>query len=286
MDRSDAFQFIGVGLRTPHLDYFEANAHKIGWLEVHSENYFLPHSPQYRQLRAIREQVNVSCHGIGLSLGSSTGVCSQHIDRLKRLIHDIEPCLVSDHLSWSEHGGHYFNDLLPLPYTEEALSLFCRNVSQVQDAIQRPLLIENPSSYLRFNHSTIPEWEFLAAVQRSTGCRLLLDLNNIHVSCFNHSYDAQQYLAAIDPATVDEIHLAGFTRKRLEQGEIWIDTHSAPVSDEVWHLYQQWLSKHGPVATLIEWDLDIPAPEVLLQEANTAKEILLDHATCFEPKRA
>lgn len=275
MDRSHAFQLVGVGLRTPHLDYFEHNAHNVGWLEIHSENYFQPHSTQYRQLTSIREQVEISCHGIGLSLGSASKVNTSHLKQLKRLIDDIQPFAVSDHLSWSEHGGHYFNDLLPLPYTEEALDLFCRNVLQVQDAIQRPLLIENPSSYLRFRHSTIPEWEFLAEVQRRTDCRLLLDLNNVHVSCFNHGYDANRYLSAIDPETVDEIHLAGFTRKHLEQGEIWIDTHSARVSNEVWELYRQWNNHRAAVHTLIEWDLDIPAPEVLLEEAEKAIDILV-----------
>lgn len=276
MDRSQAFQLVGVGLRTPHLDYFEHNANQVGWLEIHSENYFQTNSTEYQQLLAIREQVEISCHGIGLSLGSTSKVSQSHLLSLQQLIREIQPFVVSDHLSWSEHGGHYFNDLLPLPYTEEALQLFCRNVQQVQDAIQRPLLIENPSSYLRFNHSTIPEWEFLAEVQRQTDCRLLLDLNNVHVSCFNHQYDTNQYLAAIDPATVDEIHLAGFTRKQLEQGEIWIDTHSARVSDEVWQIYKDWNRINTPVPTLIEWDLDIPAPQVLLEEASKAIDILLE----------
>lgn len=277
MDRSRAFELVGVGLRTPHLDYFEQNAHQVGWLEIHSENYFLTHSAEYRQLKAIREQVDISCHGIGLSLGSTSTVNINHIKQLKQLLDDIQPFAVSDHLSWSEHGGHYFNDLLPLPYTEEALTLFCRNVIQVQDALQRPLLVENPSSYLRFQHSTIPEWEFLAEVQRQTDCRLLLDLNNVHVSCFNHGYDANRYLSAIDPTSVDELHLAGFTRKQLDQGEIWIDTHSARVSAEVWELYRSWVCTNTPVPTLIEWDLDIPAPQVLLEEADKAINILIEH---------
>ncbi|MFC5079065.1 hypothetical protein VTH8203_03800 [Vibrio thalassae] len=278
MDRSQAFQLVGVGLRTPHLDYFEHNTTQVGWLEIHSENYFQTNSLEYQQLLAIREQVEISCHGIGLSLGSTSNVNPSHLQSLKQLIHEVQPFAVSDHLSWSEHGGHYFNDLLPLPYTEEALQLFCRNVLHVQDVIQRPLLIENPSSYLRFNHSTIPEWEFLAEVQRRTDCRLLLDLNNVHVSSFNHRYDTHQYLEAIDPSTVDEIHLAGFTRKQLEQGEIWIDTHSTRVSDEVWQLYLHWNRINKPVPTLIEWDLDIPSPQVLLEEAHKAIVILTDSA--------
>ena len=172
------------------------------------------------------------------------------------------PIAVSDHLSWSSVDGQYFNDLLPLPYTEEALAHFCRKVEQVQEALGRQLLVENPSSYLSFNHSTIPEWEFLRAVQQRTGCGLLFDLNNIYVSSFNHGFDCQTYLDAIDPRTVKEIHLAGFTVKQFEQGEIWIDTHSKPVSEPVWQLYRQWVRQHfaalGGVPTLIEWDSRYP----------------------------
>jgi uncharacterized protein (UPF0276 family) len=267
-------QQVGVGLRSPHLDYFSDSKPELSWLEIHSENYFHPNSPARHQLRKLAEHYQISCHGIGLSLGSVERVNPNHLKQLKALIDDIEPFLVSDHLSWSQNGGHYFNDLLPLPYTEEALEVFCRNVDEVQNHLQRPMLIENPSSYLKFNHSTISEWEFLAEVQRRTDCRLLLDLNNIHVSAFNHGFSSEVYLDAIPADKVDEIHLAGFTIKQLEQGEIWIDTHSKPVSQEVWDLYQMWLNKHGPRHTLIEWDLDIPQPEVLLAEAAKASEQL------------
>lgn len=154
------------------------------------------------------------------------------------------------------------------------MKIFCRNVEQVQDALKQNILIENPSSYLRFEHSQIPEWQFLAEVQSRTDCRLLLDLNNVHVSCFNHNYEPQQYLSAIDPSTVDEIHLAGFTKKPLDKGEIWIDTHNQPVSDEVWSLYSNWVNQHGPIATLIEWDTDIPEPQILLDEASKAQSLL------------
>ena len=284
MDRDSAFKWVGVGLRHPHLDYFQQHSNAASWLEIHSENYFIETSSTRQQLRAIRQNTDISCHGIGLSLGSVTTVNKQHLTSLVNLVNEIQPTMVSDHLSWSEYGGHHFNDLLPLPYTEEALDVFCRNVLQVQDALQRPLLIENPSSYLRFEHSTIPEWEFLTQVQTRTDCRLLLDLNNVHVSCFNHQYDSQQYLSAIKASTVDEIHLAGFTKKQLDQGEIWIDTHSDHVSDEVWQLYRRWVARHGPTPTLIEWDLDIPEPKVLLEEADKAIDILQDSALI--PKRS
>ncbi|WP_070962668.1 DUF692 domain-containing protein [Vibrio sonorensis] len=272
-------QQAGIGLRTPHLDYFDQYRPKLGWLEIHSENYFQPYSHARKIVSSLREDYPISCHGIGLSLGSIEPVNQAHIKQLKTLVDDIEPFLISDHLSWSENGGYYFNDLLPLPYTEEALAVFCRNVMQVQDALKRPLLIENPSSYVKFEHSTISEWDFLVEVQKRTQCRLLLDLNNIYVSSFNHGFSCDEYLAAIPADKVDEIHLAGFTVKQLDKGEIWIDTHSRPVSDEVWALYSNWLAQGGPKHTLIEWDLDIPEPNVLLEEAGKAAQLLINHQT-------
>ncbi|MCG7496740.1 DUF692 domain-containing protein [Vibrio sp. Of7-15] len=274
---------VGVGLRHPHIPYFLNETPSLSWLEIHSENYFEPHSPSYQALRNLAQRYEISCHGIGLSLGSVDPINQRHVQKLKTLIHDIEPIFVSDHLSWSSVNGQYFNDLLPLPYTEEALNIFCRNLDQVQHQLDRQLLIENPSSYLRFEHSTIPEWEFLSEVQRRTDCRLLLDFNNIHVSAFNHGFSAHDYVAAINPLVVDEIHLAGFTIKEVEQGEIWLDTHSKPVTPEVWQLYQNWVTQHGPRRTLIEWDSDIPEPEVLLNEALKASRILTNlrpHKEC------
>lgn len=275
MNKDNYHDQVGVGLRSPHIDYFTDNKPALSWLEIHSENYFQPYSPARQSLRKLMDDYQISCHGIGLSLGSVERVNPNHLKQLKSLIDEVNPFLVSDHLSWSENGGHYFNDLLPLPYTEEALEVFCRNVIEVQDYIQRPMLIENPSSYVKFAHSTIAEWEFLTEVQKRTDCRLLLDLNNIHVSAFNHGFDSQTYINAIPADKVDEIHLAGFTIKQLEKGEIWIDTHSQPVSDEVWTLYKQWLTTHGPRHTLIEWDLDIPQPDVLLAECHKASERLI-----------
>lgn len=265
---------VGVGLRSPHLDYFSQHKPSLSWLEVHSENYFQPYSASRQTLRKLTNDYQISCHGIGLSLGSVERVNPDHLKQLQNLISELKPFLVSDHLSWSENGGHYFNDLLPLPYTEEALNVFCRNVLEVQDALQRPMLIENPSSYVKFKHSTISEWDFLTEVQKRTDCRLLLDLNNIHVSAFNHGFNSHHYLNSIPADAVDEIHLAGFTVKQLDKGEVWIDTHSRPVSDEVWKLFQYWLEQHGERHTLIEWDLDIPQPEVLLAEASKASHHL------------
>ncbi|MGF1686920.1 DUF692 domain-containing protein [Photobacterium japonica] len=273
---------VGVGLRSPHMTTVLATRPPVGWLEVHSENFFNPQAPVRQQLRDIAQHYPISCHGIGLSLGSADPLNTQHLQQLKHLVQELDPIAVSDHLSWSSVNGQYFNDLLPLPYTEEALRLFCQKVEQVQEVLGRRLLIENPSSYLAFTHSTIPEWEFLQQVQQRTDCHLLLDLNNIYVSAFNHGFDCQQYLAAIDPATVKEIHLAGFTVKTVDDSEIWIDTHSHPVSEPVWQLYRQWVRQHTPqhglVPTLIEWDLDIPDFAVLQQEADKASLIIQQEA--------
>lgn len=274
MDSNSVHPHVGVGLRSPHLAYFQQQDTDLTWLEIHSENYFSPYSPARAELISLRERYALSCHGIGLSLGSVETVNRTHLAQLKALVDEIEPMFVSDHLSWSAQGGHYFNDLLPLPYTEEALEFFCRNLDQVQLALKRPLLIENPSSYLRFEHSTIPEWEFLSAIQQRTGCRLLLDLNNVQVSAFNHGFDVHTYLNAIPACAVDEIHLAGYSVKSLPDGEIWIDTHSRPVSDELWQLFEQWTQLHGSRHTLIEWDLDIPSPSVLLAQAQRAAQSL------------
>ncbi len=277
---------VGVGLRLPHLDYFDHNRPNLSWLEIHSENYFQPNSAERRQLQSLRETYQISCHGIGLSLGSVNRVSRRHLAQLKSLIDTIEPMYVSDHLSWSENGGHYFNDLLPLPYTEEALNVFTRNVLEVQDYLQRTILIENPSSYVQFHHSTISEWEFLTEVQKRTNCRLLLDLNNVYVSAFNHGFDCVTYLSAIPADKVDEIHLAGFSVKQLDKGEIWLDTHSRPVSEEVWLLYQNWITQHGTRHTLIEWDVDIPSAEVLLAEADKASTLLTQHEAYSSSERA
>ncbi|WP_281545938.1 DUF692 domain-containing protein [Grimontia sp. SpTr1] len=266
--------WVGVGLRQPHHDHFLNHSPDIGWLEVHSENFFLPHSKAFEALHTLRRHYDVSCHGVGLSLGSVDPVNKHHLGKLKQLVDTIDPLFISDHLSWSSVDGEYFNDLLPLPYTEEALEVFCRNVDATQDYLSRQMLVENPSSYLSFSHSTIPEWEFLAEVARRTGCGLLLDLNNIHVSAFNHGFDTDTYLAAINPDWVREIHLAGFTVKQLDEGEIWIDTHSQPVSEPVWSLYEKWIAEHGARHTLIEWDRDIPTPDVLLGEAAKADRIV------------
>ncbi len=263
----------GIGLRAPHYRKLLAERPPLGWLEVHSENYF-GDGPPLHYLEQLRAHYPVSLHGVGLSLGSTDPLDRRHLRNLKTLIARVQPGLVSEHLSWSSAGGTYLNDLLPLPYTEEALALFVARVGEAQDFLGRELLIENPSSYLQYRHSTIPEAEFLAEIARASGCGLLLDVNNVYVSATNHGFDAKQYLRTIPAAAVKEIHLAGFSVNRYADGEILIDTHSARVAPPVWALYRAAVQRLGRTPTLIEWDTDIPALAVLLDEMRQADAVL------------
>ena len=222
-------------------------------------------------LESIRRDYPISLHGIGLSLGSAEGLDTAHLERIQAVVERFEPGLVSEHLSWSVIGGTYLGDLLPLPMTDEALDVVCRHVDQTQAFLQRRILIENPSTYLRFAHSTIPEWEFLAAVAQRTGCGILCDVNNIYVSACNHGWDASAYLAALPAPAIGEIHLAGHAVRQLDNGKVLrIDDHGSRVPAPVWALYVEALARFGPVSTLIEWDTDIPPLEVLLAEAAEA----------------
>lgn len=243
----------------------------VGWLEVHSENFFGDGGAPIQYLLRAREDYPVSLHGVGLSLGSSDALDTTHLSRLARLIDTVEPALISEHLSWGSVGGIHFNDLLPLPYTEEALNQFCDRVVQVQDILDRKILIENPSSYIRYRHSTIPEAEFLTAISERAGAGLLLDVNNVYVSASNHGFDPLEYLAAIPGELVEEIHLAGHTLKEFPDGEFRIDDHASPVSDEVWSLFADTLVLIGQKPTLIEWDAELPPLDRLVREADTAR---------------
>ncbi|MEO8627336.1 MAG: DUF692 domain-containing protein [Betaproteobacteria bacterium] len=260
----------GVGLRAPHYREMLETQPDIGWLEVHSENYFGRGGQPLYFLERLRERYPLSLHGVGLSLGSADGLSHAHLAQLQSLIQRCDPGLVSDHLCWSAIGGRHLNDLLPLPYTEEALDVVCGNVSHAQDFLQRSILIENVSSYLQFAESEMPEWDFVAEVARRTGCGLLLDVNNIYVSAINHGFDPLQYLHAMPAKSVREIHLAGFD----SNGLCLIDTHGKPVSGPVWNLYGEALRRLGPVPTLIEWDTDLPPLTGLLDEARKAVDIL------------
>jgi uncharacterized protein (UPF0276 family) len=264
----------GIGLRAEHYRALLDSLPRVGWLEVHSENYFGDGGKPLHYLALLREHYPLSMHGVGLSLGSTDPLNSDHLNRLKRAIAMFDPWFVSDHLSWSSVGDHYLNDLVPLPYTEEALTHLCERVDKVQELLGRELLVENVSSYLRYTHSSIPEWEFLAAVSQRTGCGILLDVNNVYVNACNHGFDPAIFVRALPSTAVRELHLAGFTRNRFDGGEILIDTHNRRVSEAVWALYRATLELIGARPTLIEWDTDLPELEVLLDEARTAQRLL------------
>ena len=264
----------GIGLRFPRHRALLERKPSVGWLEVHPENYMGGGKP-LEYLDAIRRDYPISLHAVGLSLGSADGVDERHLERLQRLIQRVEPGLVSEHLAWSASDGRHFADLLPLPYTEEALGVFCRNVDVTQERLGRRLLIENPSSYLAYRHSTIDEWEFITAVAARTGCGILCDVNNIYVSACNHGFDAYAYLRALPCHAIGEVHLAGHTLRDFGDGRsIRIDDHGSRVCEAVWALYGEAVTLFGRVPTLIEWDTDVPPLPVLLDEAARAQAML------------
>ncbi|EPJ43611.1 MAG: hypothetical protein OFPI_42260 [Osedax symbiont Rs2] len=262
---------IGIGLRSTHHQQILQQLPKVGWLEVHSENFFIENSAQRQVLDQLAEHYPLSFHGIGLSLGSTDPLNQSHLQQMKALIDCYKPALISEHLSWSSNNSRYFNDLLPVPYTQESLDIFCDRLNQVQDFLGRPLLIENPTAYLSFSDSSMHEWEFLNEIQRRCQCGLLLDLNNIYVNSINLGLNAQEYLRQIDVEAVREIHLAGFTRRQLDNAEILIDTHGSKVSKPVWQLFRDFRQSCNAPA-LVEWDTDIPALEELLSQAEMASQ--------------
>ena len=268
----------GIGLRFQDHQAVIERKPPAAWLEVHTENYMGDGAPT-RDLDVIRCDYPMSLHGVGLSLGSAEGLDCGHLARIRQVAERVEPALVSEHLSWSISGGIYLADLLPLPMTEEALATVCRHVEQTQSYLRRQILVENPSSYLRFRHSTIPEWEFLAAVAQRTGCGILCDVNNIYVSAANHGWQARAYLDALPAHAIGEIHLAGHSVRQLGDGRVLrIDDHGSPALPEVWQLYCEALSLFGPVPTLIEWDTNVPPLETLLDEAARAEALLTNAA--------
>jgi uncharacterized protein (UPF0276 family) len=263
----------GIGLRAPHLREVLDRKPAIPWFEIHSENYFADGGPALAALTRIRADYPVAMHGVGLSLGSTDPLDREHLRKTARLAQRIDPAANTEHLCWSSVGGRHFNDLLPLPYTEEALGHVCSRVHEVQEALGRTILVENVSSYHAFAESTIDECAFVAEVARKTGCRLLVDVNNIYVNARNHGVDPDAWIDAIDPRSVAEIHLAGFD----DSGPVVIDTHGAPVAPQVWALYRRAVARFGAVPTLVEWDTDIPALAVLRREAATAQRIIAGH---------
>jgi len=269
---------VGIGLRSVHVADVIATRPAVAWLEVHAENYMASGGPTLAALERIRESYPVAIHAVGLSLGSADPLDARHLRRLRALVERIQPALVSDHLSWSSLGGRYVNHLLPLPHTDETLHLVCDHVAQAQDALGRRLLVENPSSYLRFRESPIPEPDFLADVVRRTGCGLLCDVNNVYVSACNLGLDPVAYLDALPVDAIEEFHLAGHSVNDADGVPVLIDDHGARVAPEVWALFAQVLARSGPRPTLIEWDANIPELSVLVDEARRADAVMEAHA--------
>jgi uncharacterized protein (UPF0276 family) len=264
-------QGAGIGLRLPHLAELVATRPAVSWLEIHPENFLAnPHATEL--LLDLARDYPMSVHTVGISIGSADGVDREHLQRLARFVDRLQPAMVSGHLAWSTFGGHYLNDLLPLPYTEETLRLVAEQLALVQDRLRQPYLIENPSTYVGMTGSTMTETEFLNALVARTGCRLLCDVSNVFVSGHNMTFDPYAYLAALPPSAIDELHLGGFTPEddATGDGTVLIDTHAAPVAPDVWPLYRAALSRFGPAPTLIEWDNDLPSLARLLEEAARA----------------
>jgi uncharacterized protein (UPF0276 family) len=247
---------------------------QIAWVEVHSENYFAAGGAALDCLESTRAAYPVSLHGVGLSLGSTDVLDLRHLRSLRRLVERIEPAIVSEHLSWGSVDGQHFNDLLPLPYTQESLRHMVSRVAAVQDYLGREILVENASTYLQLACSDISEADFLVELAERAGCGILLDVNNVYVSARNHGFDAEAYLEKIPSRLVREIHLAGHSVDRCGGAEILIDTHSRPVADAVWRLFRFALARYGAKPTLIEWDAELPPLEVLVGEAAAADRLL------------
>jgi uncharacterized protein len=264
----------GIGLRFQHQREVITRRPPAGWFEVHSENYFGDGGAPLDALLTVRQHYPISLHGVGLSIGSTDPADQQHLASLATLIDRVEPVFVSEHLSWSSVEGRFVNDLLPLPYTEESLRHVCNRVADVQSTLGRQILIENPSSYLQFQCSEINEPDFLAALALETGCGLLLDINNVYVSAMNHGFDPLAYLQRIPRRYVRELHVAGHSVIDVGGKKLLVDTHNAPVCAEVWSLYAAAIERFGRVPTLIEWDTDIPALDVLMNEAVKADALL------------
>jgi uncharacterized protein (UPF0276 family) len=259
----------GIGLRVPHYRQFLEQRQPVGWLEVHTENFLSRSGWDWHVLRTLRRDYAFSLHGVGLGLGSARGFSMQHLERVRALVDAVEPALVSEHLCWGALGDRHLNDLLPLPLTQAALDLVCERVGRVQDLLKRRILVENVSAYVRFREDALGETAFLAELARRTGCGVLLDVNNLYVNQCNHGEDAMAALAALRPGDVGEIHLGG----HLVTPDAVIDHHGARVAPAVWALYRAALARFGQVATLIEWDTDIPPLELLLEEAREADRI-------------
>jgi uncharacterized protein (UPF0276 family) len=265
----------GVGLRLPHIAEIVATLPAVRWFEIHPENFLAnPHATEL--LLEARRHYPVSVHTVGVSIGSADGIDRAHLKRVRALIDQVDPVLVSGHLAWSTHDGEYLNDLLPLPYDKETLQLIAQHLNEVQDGLGRPYLVENPASYVGFGTSTMNEVEFLGELAHRTGCRLLCDVSNVYLSAHNMGYDAYRYIDGLPADAIGELHLGGFTREEDESepgAEILIDTHADRIAEPVWELYAHAIRRFGAKPTLIEWDSEIPPFATILAEANTADAV-------------
>lgn len=265
----------GTSFKPEHLQAILSTGRQRGFFEVHAENYMGAGGPPHRALEAIRRDHPLSLHGVCMSIGGPQPLDKAHLARFRGLVARYQPALVSEHLAWSTHETSFFNDLLPLPYTESTLRSVCDHIDQVQEAIRRPLLLENPSTYVAFRDSSMTETDFIRAIAERTGCGLLLDVNNVFVSATNQGFSALDYLADFPLGHVGEIHLAGHAEQADDEGDLLlIDSHDGPVADAVWKLYEIVVRRRGPVPTLIEWDSKIPDWPVLQAEAAAAQVIL------------
>lgn len=273
----------GIGLKPQHFQEVLERRPDVGFFEIHAENYMVDGGPMHHGLGRIRADYALSIHGVGLSLGGEAPPDEAHLDRLARLIERYEPASFSEHLAWSTHGGVFFNDLLPVAYDEPTLARVCRHIDRVQERLGLRMLLENPSTYVEFERSTMDEASFIGEVMRRTGCGLLLDVTNVHVSCTNHGRDAAGYLNALPLDAVGEIHLAGFARDEDAAGAtLLIDSHGSPVDEAVWRLYESVIARIGAAPILLERDNDVPSLATLVAEAGRA-EALMDRAA--EPRR-
>ena len=272
----------GIGLRTTHFAQFLAGRPAVDWVEAISENFMAPGGRPIAVLEKVRAELPVVLHGVSLAIGSVDPLSTRYLDELATLVERVQPAMVSDHLCWGTHRGHYLHDLLPLPYTEEALAHVTSRVQQVQERLGRRLVLENPSSYVAFKDSTMPEWEFLSELSRRTGCGILLDVNNVYVSARNFGFDPVRYLDGLPADRVAYFHLAGHTDK----GAYLLDTHGGAVPPPVWALYREALRRFGRVPSLVEWDEQIPALDEVVAERDRAAEIEADELDPALTRRA
>lgn len=270
---------VGIGLRAPHMQAIMDRAPALGFLEIHSENYFTASASSRRALTQLRTDYPISTHGVGLSLGSASGLTTRHLERLADLVNWLEPALVSEHLSWGAVDDRHLNDLLPLPYTREALAHMVHAVDSVQTRLKRRILIENVSSYLVLPDADMTEWEFLGQLALLSGCGLLLDVNNVYVSACNHGFDPCTYLDAVPISFVEELHVAGHSHQEFGDETLIVDTHDGPVAPAVWDLLCRTLARCGPRPVLVEWDSQLPPFAQIEQQALLA-------ATCMERSHA